>query len=97
MAEISSEYTSFDNIDVDHMSIENTIGINNIKAKLETIKEKQPNLYKLWKLNIYQNEAKLIKSLIDCNTMLDNIDMLTKKLTMADIQTFVILNKCGYK
>ena len=97
MEKISSDTTLLDNIHIEHLSIENIGGIKDIKAKLETIKEKQPNLYKLWKLNIYQNEAKLIKSLIDCNTMLNNIDMLTKKLTMADIQTFVILNKCGYK
>ena len=76
--------------------IENTPAIKNIKRKLETIKRKQPNLYKLWKLNIYQNEVKLIKSLVDCNMMLEKVDTLTTTLSLADIQTFVVLNKCGY-
>jgi hypothetical protein len=76
--------------------IENTPAIKNIKKKLETIKRKQPNLYKLWKLNIYQNEVKLIKSLVDCNVMLEKVDTLTTTLSLADIQTFVVLNKCGY-
>lgn len=76
--------------------IENTPAIKNIKKKLETIKRNQPNLYKLWKLNIYQNEVKLIKSLVDCNVMLEKVDTLTTTLSLADIQTFVVLNKCGY-
>jgi len=76
--------------------IENTPAIKNIKKKLETIKRKQPNLYKLWKLNIYQNEVKLIKSLVDCDMMLEKVDTLTTTLSLADIQTFVVLNKCGY-
>ncbi len=76
--------------------IENTLAIKNIKNKLETIKRRQPNLYKLWKLNIYQNEVKLIKSLVDCSAMLEKVDTLTTTLSLADIQTFVILNKCGY-
>ena len=76
--------------------IENTPAIKNIKKKLETIKRKQPNLYKLWKLNIYQNEVKLIKSLLDCDMMLEKVDTLTTTLSLADIQTFVVLNKCGY-
>ena len=71
--------------------IENTPAIKNIKKKLETIKRKQPNLYKLWKLNIYQNEVKLIKSLVDCSAMLEKVDTLTTTLSLADIQTFVIL------
>ena len=76
--------------------IENTPAIKNIKKKLETIKRNQPNLYKLWKLNIYQNEVKLIKSLLDCDVMLEKVDTLTTTLSLADIQTFVVLNKCGY-
>ena len=47
-------------------------------------------------LNIYQNEVKLIKSLVDCSAMLEKVDTLTTTLSLADIQTFVILNKCGY-
>lgn len=78
------------------MIIENIPAIKNIKTKLETIKNDQPNLYKLWKLNIYQNEVKLIKSLMDCDAMLEKVDTLTTPLSLADIQTFVILNKCGY-
>ena len=91
---INNEPETFEKL---NMLIENISMIKNIKSKLETIKEKQPNLYKLWKLNIYQNETKLIKSLIDCNSMLENVDTFTKTLSLADIQTFVILNKCGYR
>jgi hypothetical protein len=96
---IESEVESHnEKITVEALSIiiENTPAIKNIKKKLETIKRNQPNLYKLWKLNIYQNEVKLIKSLVDCNVMLEKVDTLTTTLSLADIQTFVVLNKCGY-
>jgi hypothetical protein len=98
-AVIESEVESHnEKITVEALSIiiENTPAIKNIKKKLETIKRNQPNLYKLWKLNIYQNEVKLIKSLVDCNVMLEKVDTLTTTLSLADIQTFVVLNKCGY-
>lgn len=96
---IESEVESHnEKITVEALSIiiENIPAIKNIKKKLETIKRNQPNLYKLWKLNIYQNEVKLIKSLVDCNVMLEKVDTLTTTLSLADIQTFVVLNKCGY-
>lgn len=98
-AVIESEVeTQNEKITIEALSIiiENTPAIKNIKKKLETIKSKQPNLYKLWKLNIYQNEVKLIKSLVDCDAMLEKVDTLTTTLSLADIQTFVVLNKCGY-
>ena len=98
-AVIESEVeTQNEKITIEALSIiiENTPAIKNIKKKLETIKRKQPNLYKLWKLNIYQNEVKLIKSLVDCDAMLEKVDTLTTTLSLADIQTFVVLNKCGY-
>tara|TARA_B100001059_G_scaffold236794_2_gene290442 strand:+ start:4403 stop:4714 length:312 start_codon:yes stop_codon:yes gene_type:complete len=96
---IESEVESHnEKITVEALSIiiENIPAIKNIKKKLETIKNEQPNLYKLWKLNIYQNEVKLIKSLLDCDVMLEKVDTLTTTLSLADIQTFVVLNKCGY-
>jgi len=94
----SNNLTTAENETVESLSmiIENIPAIKNIKNKLETIKNDQPNLYKLWKLNIYQNEVKLIKSLMDCNAMLEKVNTLTTPLSLADIQTFVILNKCGY-
>ena len=94
----SEAETQNEKITIEALSIiiENTPAIKNIKKKLETIKRKQPNLYKLWKLNIYQNEVKLIKSLVDCDAMLEKVDTLTTTLSLADIQTFVVLNKCGY-
>ena len=71
--------------------MDDQISIKSIKDKLELIKEKQPNLYKIWKTTIYKQEMKLSKTLLDCNSMLEKVNDLNKPLSLLDIQTLIIL------
>ena len=71
--------------------MEQSVTIENIKRRLESIKENQPNLYKIWKMTIHKQELKLIKTLLDCNNMLDKVSDLNKELSLLDIQTLIIL------
>ena len=73
--------------------MENLNRIRSIKTKLESIKETQPNLYNLWKITIYKQEARFVKTLLDCEHMLDKVDSLNKSLSIMDIQTLFILGK----
>jgi len=73
--------------------MENLHRIRCIKSKLETIKELQPNLYTLWKLTIYKQESRLIKTLLECESMLDEVGSLNKTLSVLDIQTLFVLGK----
>lgn len=67
------------------------LSIEKIKDKLESIKEKQPTLYKIWKTTIYKQELRLTKTLLDCNSMLEKVNDLNKELSLLDIQTLIIL------
>ena len=71
--------------------MENLNRIHSIKTKLESIKETQPNLYNLWKITIYKQEARFVKALLECEHMLDKVDSLNKPLSIMDIQTLFIL------
>lgn len=73
--------------------MENLNRIHSIKTKLESIKETQPNLYTLWKLTIYKQESRLIKTLLECESMLDEVGSLNKTLSVLDIQTLFVLGK----
>jgi hypothetical protein len=71
--------------------MENLNRIRSIKTKLESIKETQPNLYNLWKITIYKQEAGFVKTLLECEHMLDKVETLNKPLSIMDIQTLFIL------
>ena len=71
--------------------MDDQLSIETIKDKLESIKEKQPNLYKIWKTTIYKQELRLMKTLLDCNSMLEKVNDLNKELSLLDIQTLIIL------
>ena len=74
----------------------NNIDMNTIKIKLESIKTKQPNVYKLWKILIYKKELALMKTIMECDEMLNNVDSLNKELSILDLHTLSIL-KQNYK
>ena len=71
--------------------MDNVKKIQCIKKQLESIKLTQPVLYKLWKLTIHKNEARFIKTLLNCQDMLENVKDLNKELSLLDIQTLVVL------
>ena len=73
--------------------MENLNRIRSIKTKLESIKETQPNLYNLWKITIYKQEARFVKTLLECESMLDQVGSLNKTLSVLDIQTLFVLSK----
>jgi hypothetical protein len=70
--------------------------VNAIKIKLESIKTKQPNVYKLWKILINKKESALMKTIIECDEMLNNVDSVNNELSILDLQTLSIL-KQNYK
>jgi hypothetical protein len=62
-----------------------------VNQNLENIKSMQPNVYKLWKVYLYKKHSEYIKSMTDCVSMLNEIDNINKPLSIADLQTLVVL------
>jgi len=64
-----------------------------VNQYLENIKSIQPNVYNLWKVHLYKKHSEYIKSMMECLSMLNEIDNINKPLSITDLQTLVVLRK----
>lgn len=67
--------------------------LNDLKLKLESIRESQPNLYRLWKLYLYKKEMEYNRSVEECKIMLNEIENVTSVLSIRDLKSLFCLRR----
>lgn len=67
--------------------------LNDLKLKLESIRESQPNVYRLWKLYLYKKEMEYNRSVEECKIMLNEIENVTSVLSIRDLNSLFCLRR----
>jgi hypothetical protein len=67
--------------------------LNDLKLKLESIRESQPNVYRLWKLYLYKKEMEYNRSVEECKIMLNEIENVTSVLSIRDLKSLFCLRR----
>ena len=64
---------------------------DNLKKKLSEYKDKYPNIVNLWEKVLKKKRDDFKKSLVECNSMISNIESLDSDLPMKTIISLYLL------